>query len=1074
MLLSISVCIGQGGIDNQLTVPDIFPASPEASTLGQFGEIQTNQSLGVTNMTIPIHTINAGEFNLPISLNHFYNGLVVDNIPGCLGLGWSLNSGGMVTRQLRGRPDEDVHGYIGDQMIGLNWVVPHANGELNSAQIRALKENAVSASWDTQPDKFIVSVGSMQATFYFDENKTPVIKPYMPYLIEVINDDFNDGISITDDNGVIYRFTEKEYSKRLPPFFGVGDIPPTPIDGYISGWKVTEIITPDGQSITFNYDEYIYNQTVHYGNQKIQLPAQIQPYEYKQARYEIRSKIVTEINFPSGHVEFNHISQTPTEDDSYLNRLQNIEVFNSNNESINTYDLAFNNVNKTRKLLTSVTINDDSSNNYQLTYYGSPSDDIPYYSQDFWGFYNSNNEPRLVDVQNLYDLRSPDFNKSMIGSLSSITYPTKGTTEFMYESNTYDPGVDGDEIDDFVIDSGECGNLSATLSAGVGINSTSPSLNVSDIKTFTVTSDTYMTLNLQVIKNAPLGSVYAGLRRVQGTSINCADSSIINCDFCDNARVFFDGGVAQSTLEDSFISTRQLKLTPGTYELYTTAESPFLNQCGGSTNPNPPFNGCESLSATATIHYSDGANTPVIPRSRVAGGIRVSQIKSCPDDNPENCIIKQYQYETDDISQGFLFRKRYLFISEFLVDNTQTLPSGEVAIETNGFRNYSSSSNIPLGSYLGSPLIYKEVIQNNRDHLGNNLGAIKTTFNFVELPVSVLPHIPKDYEDHRQGKVLEQHHKNDAGIEVKNIFNQYNFSEDLNINQRVISYKAVITHHVSQAVTGGDAIYGEYYINSNNTSVDRLIQTRDFTTLGTDFLEEKTTFTYTSPQGHVKDQTLEYDNGDILKTSYKYPYDPYQNQMAVADELEGLNRLTSITEKLIYNKDNLIHQENILYKNWGGTILEPEFIQIGKANDTPENRVVYQNYDTQGNPTEYIQDNGSPLTVLWGYNKQYPIASITNSTYLEVMSVAGLDTSVFDNPSSDIALRSELNKIREALPHAQVTSYTYKPLVGITSETDPRGYIMYYQYDSLNRLERVKDQNGKVYRKNEYNFRTND
>jgi len=38
-----------------------------------------------------------------------------------------------------------------------------------------------------------------------------------------------------------------------------------------------------------------------------------------------------------------------------------------------------------------------------------------------------------------------------------------------------------------------------------------------------------------------------------------------------------------------------------------------------------------------------------------------------------------------------------------------------------------------------------------------------------------------------------------------------------------------------------------------------------------------------------------------------------------------------------------------------------------------------------------------------------------------------------------------------------ITSYTYNPLVGMTSETDPAGHTTIYKYDDdFNRLETIK------------------
>ena len=52
-----------------------------------------------------------------------------------------------------------------------------------------------------------------------------------------------------------------------------------------------------------------------------------------------------------------------------------------------------------------------------------------------------------------------------------------------------------------------------------------------------------------------------------------------------------------------------------------------------------------------------------------------------------------------------------------------------------------------------------------------------------------------------------------------------------------------------------------------------------------------------------------------------------------------------------------------------------------------------------------------------------------------------------------------------------ITTYTYQPLVGITSITDARGYVTYYEYDSQNRLRYVRDTNNHLLTEHQYNFK---
>lgn len=53
---------------------------------------------------------------------------------------------------------------------------------------------------------------------------------------------------------------------------------------------------------------------------------------------------------------------------------------------------------------------------------------------------------------------------------------------------------------------------------------------------------------------------------------------------------------------------------------------------------------------------------------------------------------------------------------------------------------------------------------------------------------------------------------------------------------------------------------------------------------------------------------------------------------------------------------------------------------------------------------------------------------------------------------------------------AQMTTYTYNPLIGMTSETDPNGNTIYYEYDDLGRLKLVKDKKQDIVKSFKYNY----
>ncbi|WP_461789025.1 hypothetical protein [Pedobacter sp.] len=113
---------------------------------------------------------------------------------------------------------------------------------------------------------------------------------------------------------------------------------------------------------------------------------------------------------------------------------------------------------------------------------------------------------------------------------------------------------------------------------------------------------------------------------------------------------------------------------------------------------------------------------------------------------------------------------------------------------------------------------------------------------------------------------------------------------------------------------------------------------------------------------------------------------------------------------------------------------------------------------------------GQPRDVyLWGYQQKFPVARISNSSYQNAKAL--VDQNILDNPTDDAQLRRELGKLVIGLPNTQVTSYTYKPLVGITSMTDAKGMTTYYGYDSFGRLDTVSDHYGHIIKKFDYHYK---
>tara|TARA_R110002153_G_scaffold176189_2_gene329443 strand:- start:483 stop:1919 length:1437 start_codon:yes stop_codon:yes gene_type:complete len=65
-----------------------------------------------------------------------------------------------------------------------------------------------------------------------------------------------------------------------------------------------------------------------------------------------------------------------------------------------------------------------------------------------------------------------------------------------------------------------------------------------------------------------------------------------------------------------------------------------------------------------------------------------------------------------------------------------------------------------------------------------------------------------------------------------------------------------------------------------------------------------------------------------------------------------------------------------------------------------------------------------------------------------------------------------LDELRLHPIDAGMTTYTYDPLVGVTSKTDARNYTLHYEYDYMGRLKAIRDDNGQLKELYEYNYQT--
>lgn len=150
----------------------------------------------------------------------------------------------------------------------------------------------------------------------------------------------------------------------------------------------------------------------------------------------------------------------------------------------------------------------------------------------------------------------------------------------------------------------------------------------------------------------------------------------------------------------------------------------------------------------------------------------------------------------------------------------------------------------------------------------------------------------------------------------------------------------------------------------------------------------------------------------------------------------------------------------------------------GLATDTRyKPRIHFGAFTPSGGLSEQQVERGPLTTYLWGYGGLYPIAQISNAGIQQVRAALSDPTGAYIEelraktlPSSyDLLLLAGLRN-SPLLKDAQVTTYTYKRLIGMESQTDAKGMATYYDYDQLGRLITIKDRNGDIVKSYCYNL----
>lgn len=233
---------------------NIAPASPTVAELAKYAEIPVSYYTGIPEISIPLYVLTCGDLQVPITLNYYAGGIQVDQVATWVGLGWSLNAGGIVKRTVY---DGKSGSLIDDTSCGplesKNDVERSPYGGYSAITLKSMLGSETKLKPDLYSYNFLDFNGNM--FYYFDRKKS---------FHDINNnkkiswDNFHKDLQAVDLKGVNYFFNKNDqelvrqdvklysYTNSLN---SVGSK-----TSLSSSWNLSKIVSPNRtDSVLFQY-----------------------------------------------------------------------------------------------------------------------------------------------------------------------------------------------------------------------------------------------------------------------------------------------------------------------------------------------------------------------------------------------------------------------------------------------------------------------------------------------------------------------------------------------------------------------------------------------------------------------------------------------------------------------------------------------------------------------------------------------------------------------------------------------------------------------------------------------------
>lgn len=361
-----------------------------------------------------------------------------------------------------------------------------------------------------------------------------------------------------------------------------------------------------------------------------------------------------------------------------------------------------------------------------------------------------------------------------------------------------------------------------------------------------------------------------------------------------------------------------------------------------------------------------------------------------------------------------------------------------------------------VSGIYGTPVCYQFVQEYNIDENNNNIGYTNYEYSVCKdfLSDPIAPIISEEWKrgDLLFKKVYKKANDDSYELieEVENIFSFHENSEKsvFGFAMRTnISNTSMFCEQDSDMHTIYD-FYDplNYVVETSWKHLDKTISKKKF---NNSFVTTETNYSYNNAN-HKSPQSVTFTgSNDVVTINYEY-YNNYLN--LVKSKQKSVGNEEVFKEELTYNSNFDVEK------------------YIKKVNNEIINQVDYKYNESR--LIEAKKSNDIPHSIIWNSDKTNPLAIIEGAHESELSVLFKNEVAKLESPTLS-EIQSINSAIRNLLPESSVVkTFTYKPLVGMTSQTDPNGKTIYYEYDDFGRLKTIKDNEEKVIKEVKYKYAT--